>query len=198
MAAKCHFPSWSWVGWVCEVYLTQCSDELQPNATGLEFYTMDEKGHFRLIREQKAPSGGDAPLLRTWKGMESMAITENIPQWFLGKPQAYAALYFWSSIATLRVHHGDVTFPSERKIYGSENLEFAAQWKQLPSSLSAVSNVFSAVVVGDTDTWGGHKDYLNIMLVSWVEGIAYREGMLSMLESDWLRLDRTWRQITLC
>ena len=54
------------------------------------------------------------------------------------------------------------------------------------------------MVVGDTDTWGGHKEYLNIILVSWVEGIAYREGMLSMLESDWLKMDWTWRQITLC
>lgn len=198
MAAKCHFPSWSWVGWVCEVYLAQCSDELQPNATGLEFYKIDEKSRLRLIREQKAPSGGDAPFLRTWKGMESMAITENIPPGLLGKPQAYAALFFWSSIATLRVQHDDVRFPSERKIYGSNDLEFAARWKQLPASLSASSNVFSAVVVGDTDTWGGHKDYLNIMFVSWVEGIAYREGMLSMLESDWLRLDRMWKQVTLC
>ena len=198
ISVKCQFPSWSWVGWVCEVYLAQCSDELQPNATGLEFYIIDEKGHLQLIQEQKAPSGGDSQVLRTWKGMETMAITENIPQAFLGKPQAYAALYFWSSIATLRVHHGDVRFPSERKVYGSKYLEFAGRWKQLPSSLSAISNVFSAVVVWDTDTWGRHKDYLNIMLVSWVEGIAYREGMLSMLESDWLKLDRTWTQVTLC
>ena len=72
----------------------------------------------------------------------------------------------------------------------------AARWKQLPSSLSATSTVLGAVVVGDTDTWGRRKHYFNVMLVSWVEGIAYREGMLSMLESDWLRLDRTWKQIT--
>ncbi len=137
-------------------------------------------------------------MLRIWKGMESMAITKNLPHGFLGKPQAYAVLYVWSSIATLRVHHGDFTFQSERKTNGSKDLEFAAWWKQLPSSLSAISNVFTAVVVGDTDTWGRRKESLNIMLVSWFEGIAYREGMLSMLESDCLRLDRTWRQITLC
>ena len=202
-SVKCQFPSWSWVGWVCEVYLAQCSDELQPNATGLKFYIIHEKGHLRLIQEQGAPSGGDAPVLRAWKGTESIAITENIPQGFLHSPRANAALFFWSSIAILKVQHGEVKFPSDRKIYGSQDLEFAARWKQLPSSLSAISNVFSAVVVGDTDTWGRRKDHLNIMLVSWDDGgpddgIAYREGMLSMLESDWLRLDRTWRQITLC
>ena len=49
-----------------------------------------------------------------------------------------------------------------------------------------------------TQILGVDKDYLNIMLVSWVEGMAYREGMLSMLDSDWLRLDRAWKQITLC
>ena len=38
----------------------------------------------------------------------------------------------------------------------------------------------------DEDTYGGHNDSLNIMLISWFEGIAYREGMLSMLESDWI------------
>ena len=197
-SAKCPFPSWSWVGWIGEVYLAQCSDELQPNATGLEFYNIDEKGHLKLIQEEKAPSGQNAPVLRTWRGMENMAITDNIPQGFLSTPQAHAALFFWSSNATLRVQHDDVRFPSERKVYGSNDLEFAARWKQLPASLSETSNVFSAVVVGDTDTWGGHKDYLNIMLVSWVEGIAYREGMLSMLETDWVKLDRTWRQIVLC
>ena len=197
-SAKCPFPSWSWVGWVCEVYLAQCSDELQPNATGLEFYKINEKGHLKLLQEEKAPCGENAPVLRTWKGMESMVITENIPQEFLSTPHAHAALFFWSSIATLRVQHEDVRFPSERKVYGSNDLDFAARWKQLPASLSETSNVFSAVVVGDTDTWGGHKDYLNIMLVSWVEGIAYREGMLSMLETNWVKLDRTWRQITLC
>ena len=195
---KCRFPSWSWVGWVCEVYLAQCSDKLQPNATGLEFYTIDEKGHLRLIQEQKAHVGEDAPGLRPWKGMDSMVLTENIPRELLNSPQAQAALFFWSSIATLKVFHGEVRFPVERKVYGSNGLEFSARWKHLPSSLSATSNMFSAVVVGDTDTWGGYKDHLNIMLVSWVEGIAYREGMLSMLESDWLRLDRAWEQITLC
>jgi Heterokaryon incompatibility protein (HET) len=195
---KCRFPSWSWVGWVCEVYLTQCSDELQLNATGLEFYVIDEKGHLQLILEQKAPVGGDARVPRPWKGMESMALTENIPPGLLHSPQARAALCFWSSIATLRVNHDEVQFPSQRRVYGSKNLELAARWKHLPFNLSAASNTFSAVVIGDTDTWGGHKDYLNIMLISWVEGIAYREGMLSLLESDWLRLDRTWKQITLC
>ena len=161
-------------------------------------YKINKKGHLKLLQEEKAPCGENAPVLRTWKGMESMVITENIPQEFLSTPHAHAALFFWSSIATLRVQHEDVRFPSERKVYGSNDLEFAARWKQLPASLSETSNVFSAVVVGDTDTWGGHKDYLNITLVSWVESIAYREGMLSMLETNWVKLDRTWRQITLC
>ena len=197
-SAKCPFPSWSWVGWVCEVYLAQCSNELQPNATGLGFYNINEKGHLKLIHDEKAPSGEDAPVLRTWRGMENMAITDNISQGFLSTLQAHAALFIWSSIATLRLQHDDAKFPSQRKVYGSNDLEFAARWKQLPASLSKTSDVFSAVVVGDTDTWGGHKDYLNIMLVSWVEGIAYREVMLSMLETDWVKLDRTWRQIILC
>ena len=197
-SVKCQFPSWSWVGWVCEVYLAQCSHELQPNGTGLEFYIIHEKGHLQLIQQQKAPSGGDASVLRAWKGTESTPITENIPQGFLSKPWAYSALFFWSSIATLKVQHGHFRLSSERKIYGSQDLEFAARWKQLPSGLTAMSNVFSAVVVGDTDTWTRRKDHLNIMLVSWVKGIAYKEGMLSMMESDWLRLDRTWKQITLC
>ena len=151
-SVKCQFPSWSWVGWVCEVYLAQCSDKLQPNATGLEFYIIHEKRHFQMIQEQKAPSGGYTPVLRAWKGTESIAITENIPQGFLRKPLAYTALFFWSSIATLKVQHGEFRFPSERKIYGSQDLEFAARWKHLPSSLSAISDVFSAVVVGDIDT----------------------------------------------
>ena len=183
-SVKCQLPSWSWVGWVCPVYLAQRSHELQPNGTGLDFYIIHKKGHFQLIQEQKAPSGGDAPVLKAWKGTESIPITENIPQGFLREPRAHSALFFWSSIATLKVQHGHVQFSNKRKIYGSQDLEFAAYWKQLPGRLSAISNVFSAVVVGDTDTCGGHKDYLNIMLVSWVEGIAYKEGMLSMLESD--------------
>lgn len=75
--------------------------------------------------------------------MESMAITENIPLGLLGRTQAYAALYFWNSIATLRVQHGDVRFPSERKIYGSKDLEFAARWKQLPQILGVDTKIIS-------------------------------------------------------
>ncbi len=131
--------------------------------------------------------------------MEScIPVTENIPQGFLHTPQAQAALGFWSSAATLRVYPSEVEFPSQRRVYGSKDLEFAVRWKQLPTGLSATSNIFSAAVVGDTDTWGGLRDHLNIMLVSWAESIAYKEGMLSMLESDWLTLDRAWKQITLC
>ncbi len=99
----CRFPSWSWVGWACEVYLAQCSDELQPNATGLKFYSVDEKGQLSLIQERKATFEGDAPVPRPWKGMEScVPVTENIPQGFLYTPQSQAALCFWSSVAILR------------------------------------------------------------------------------------------------
>ena len=196
---RCRFPSWSWVGWVCEVYLAQCSDELQPNATGLEFYSVDEKGQLNLIQEQRAPIEGDAPVPRLWKCMDRlMPVAENIPRGFLHTPQAQAALCFWSSVATLRAYPSEIQSPSQRRVCGSKNVEFAVRWKQLPSSLSATSNIFSAVVVGDTDIWGGDRGYLNVMLVSWAESIAYKEGMLSILESDWLTLDRAWKQITLC
>ena len=78
------------------------------------------------------------------------------------------------------------------------NKGFPVRWKHLPSGLSESQHGYGAIVIGDTDTWGRRTDYLNIMLVSWDFLVAHREGMLSMLESDWLKLDRVWSQITLC
>ena len=163
---------------------------MQPNATGLEFYTVDERGQFKLIQEQKALVREGAPILRLWKGTERLPFVENIPLGLLNTPQAQAALCVWSSIAILKIDYDEVKFPNDRKVFGSNGLQLSTRWKHLPSNLSATSNTFSAIVVGDTDTWGGRKDYLNILLVSIVDGIAYKEGMLSTLESDWLKLDR--------
>ena len=192
-------PSWSWVGWVCEVYFVQCSDELQLNATGLEFYTIDNDRNLRPVKEPKDPSVDKAQPLREWKGNKTMATVSNIPKTLLLSSEVHSALCFWTSVAQLSVYHGEVQAPVHRKVYtATGDKEFKVRWKHLPSCLAENQHRYGAIVIGDTDTWGQYTNYLNIMLVSWNLDVAYREGMLSMLESDWLKLDRVWRQITLC
>ena len=192
-------PSWSWVGWVCEVYLVQCSDELQLNATGLEFFTIDDDRNLQPVQEPKDYSLDKDLPLREWKGIETTATISNIPETVLSSSEIYSALCFWTSVAVLSVYHGEVKFPVDRKVFtAAGNKDFTVRWKHLPSGLSESQHRYEAIVVGDTDTRGRRTDYLNIMLVSRELNVAYREGMLSMLESDWLKLDRAWSQITLC
>ena len=193
------FPSWSWVGWVCEVYFAQCSDSLQLDATGLEFYCTDRNGGLEKILEESAPEEETDHSQRPWKGTESVITPEEIPFWLFADPRLRSAICFWSSVAPLKVDHGEVEYPNRRRIYSDDSQEFAVHWKHLPGTLSRLINTFDGIVIGDTDTWGTHKDFLNVSLVSWVDNVAYREGLISILELDWLRVsNRIWKSVVLC
>ena len=87
---------------------------------------------------------------------------------------------------------------SKRRVCGlSNNTNLQVDWEHMPFGITTISSKsFDAVVVRDSE----RKNHPNlvIMLVSWENGVAYREGMLNINESDWMSLDREWKQITLC
>lgn len=80
MIREHRLPSWSWVGRVCAVYLAQCSDELQLDSTGLEFFTIDDDRNLQPVQEPKDSLFDKVVPHREWKGSETTATISNVPE----------------------------------------------------------------------------------------------------------------------
>lgn len=196
---KHRLPSWSWIGWVGKASIRGLSRDLELHTAVLSLYTVDTKGNFQPIQGPKSPSIRHRPTHRLWKGTEKTPLAENIPQHLLSSAEARIALCFWSSLAELSVYQGVASFESSECVYETNtNLKFYIAWEQVPSNLSNTKNTYTAIVIGATGIMYENNEWLKVMLVSFDRGIAFREGMLNMWEEDWLKLDRTWKQITLC
>ena len=167
-----------------------------------QVYWVCQKARFSEDQHAESPFvpgiivNGD--LERPRMGAERVAAVENVPALVTANSLARVALTFWTRISRIKVDGGEVEPLSKLGICGLDNAtKMQVDWYHIPFGITTIgSKSFYAVVVGDS----GRRNHqsLAIILVSWEDGIAYREGMLNINESDWLSLDREWKQITLC
>ncbi|KAI1111789.1 heterokaryon incompatibility protein-domain-containing protein [Nemania sp. NC0429] len=115
VAPKFYFPSWSWVGWVGQVYFSEVFGYLDAEHAGLEFYHLDSAGANKAPTMRHIPQNqnfrrfGDKynseHFQRTkpaWRGDTTTPIDlPDVPIGLLGSDLRHAFLAFYTSCAEL-------------------------------------------------------------------------------------------------
>lgn len=110
-------------------------------------------------------------------------------------------LAFWTDVAEVIIRWQDtdvtwISYHEKSKVKAEicqEEVQLISTWGQVPIGVESFSSTDGSLVVIGTNSC-----YVNVLLVSWTDGIAYRHGIASVEESDWIRLRRrVWKPVFL-
>lgn len=183
----CPFPSWSWVGWdvVVKSLITQTSDFV--------FYYLDGKWPLQRLVATSDTQGCIAESLLLHIGRTDVTLDE-IPDFVRSQSIASNILFFWSSSATLHIRQTDRAWDHQLDepsfSYNDKDVEF--EWSQMPVLEAGHKELAEFVVI-----WGDCPGVLRVLLVDWKDGVAYRQGLATVLASEWVKLDPIWKMISL-
>jgi hypothetical protein len=197
--SHCPFPSWSWVGWIGKVWIRLDSRQSSPI-----FFTYSESKHTQLI-EVKSHSESKVQPFWTRSGWEVTGDTvirnEHVPDGVGVTVSLNCILAFWTDVAEVLIRWQDtdvtwISYHEESKVKAEicqEEVKMMSTWGQIPIDVESLSSTDGSLVVIGTNSC-----YVNVLLVSWTDGIAYRRGIASVKESDWIRLRRrVWKPVFL-
>ncbi|KAH7259885.1 heterokaryon incompatibility protein-domain-containing protein [Fusarium solani] len=217
------FPSWSWVGWVGEIW-AEPSDFVGPTA-GLEFYhtVSSDTGEDNLIlkhitHEEKPsqaayePSRWKSP---NWRGdTRAMVSLKDIPAALLVPETQFSLLVLWTSVAELSFEK-DTSVPEDRDwedIYGlwvGQDTKMDVIWDQYPEFIKdwkgkkaedRLRRRAECIVIGrDSLDRGREKGRLSVLLVErHSHGGISRIGHVWFWEHEWDQLtNRRWEMVCL-
>ncbi|KAI1198058.1 heterokaryon incompatibility protein-domain-containing protein [Nemania serpens] len=216
--ARSYFPSWSWVGWVGQVYFSEVFGHLDGEHAGLEFYHLDSVGtskaltirhipqneNFRLYdNEYNEPFKGASP---SWRGDTTAAIElSDVPEGLLGPDLRHTVLAFWTSCAELSLQYDEDTLVRDKwekkplSLWTDATTKLDITWDQYPSMVEQVGhdgnkrmwrNQVECIVAGrDSLERARERGQLRVLLVArHPSGGLSREGQVVIWEEDWNRM----------
>jgi heterokaryon incompatibility protein (HET) len=200
---SCQFPSWSWVGWTGRVWFPPHNKELS-RQSDLIFYKFIESKTLSLI-EGTLRGGNNSHPFWTRPGWnvtgEVTVCKEHIPDKVAsGMPQANT-LAFWTDVADVTISWQEVdviwtSYHSGSKVraeVSQKDVRFTSTWSQVPVGVKSFSSEHGSFII-----IGMNSHNVNALLVSWINGVAYRRGLANIKESDWTQLrQRVWKPIFL-
>ena len=208
------FPTWSWIGWLGNIYRSD-GVELQPSGTSLVFYRLDRR--CELIRIQETTSSMEVPPgshvasepskkmnevaalnTQSWVSSQTKVVEQDIPIYLYENPELYrSVILFYTSIAPLTLADHPDNIMNLRDVVTTEGQRFGADLKHLPDTSSRESDKYDGIVIGSTSEDDSAR-FLSVVLAHWEDGIAFRYGLISLKEMDWIRIaDREWRLVVL-
>ncbi|KAI8668487.1 HET domain-containing protein [Fusarium keratoplasticum] len=217
------FPSWSWVGWVGEIW-TEPSDFVGPTA-GLEFYHIVSSGTgedslvLQHIPHKGKPSQAAYEPSRwknpVWRGDTGAEVSlKDIPAALLVPETQFSLLTLWTSIAELSFEK-DTRVPEDsdwEDIYGlwvDEDTQMDVIWDQYPEFIKdwkgtkaedRLRRRVECIVIGrDSLDRGREQGRLSVLLVKkHSNGGRSRIGHVWFWEHEWDQLtNRRWEMVWL-
>ncbi|RMJ18621.1 hypothetical protein CDV36_001732 [Fusarium kuroshium] len=217
------FPSWSWVGWVGEIW-AEPSDFVGPTA-GLEFYHIVSSGTGednlvlkRIPHKEKPPQAAYEPSRwknPAWKGDTGAEVSlKDIPPALLVPETQFSLLVLWTSIAELSFEK-DTNLSEDsdwEDIYGlwvGEDTKMDVIWDQYPEYIqewkgkkaeNRLRRWVECIVIGrDSLDRGREQGRLSVLLVErHSHGGVSRIGHVLFWEHEWDQLtNRRWEMVRL-
>ncbi|KAI9644823.1 hypothetical protein NHQ30_006850 [Ciborinia camelliae] len=215
------FPSWSWAGWNMEIgdsfhrpgvtfpYANEVRQEIvwyKPGGEGSPEYVRIDSSE--IILQDTQTTQDERKLSVRWKS-DKISIPEHT------FPNAPHILHFWTSIARLRVDRcGNQEIRksvdrSDPAILENEDMMIKDQTQDVPIGTISLNRLWRAdkpdeldfmVVARACKTKYSQSKYgLYVMLIEWVDNIAYRVQMVSdpVKEDIWASLKTEWKFVSL-
>jgi hypothetical protein len=199
----CPFPSWSWVGWTGKVWIRLDKSAISRQSSPI-FFTCSGSKHTQLIKV-KSESESEIQSFWTRSGWEvngdTVVRNEHIPDGIGDIVSLSCILAFWADVAEVIICWQNVdvkwiSYHEQSKVKAEicqEEVKMISTWGQVPIGVESLSSTDGSLVVIGTNSC-----YVNVLLVSWTDGIAYRHGIATVKESDWIRLRRrVWKPVFL-
>jgi len=206
------FPSWSWTGWVGDGTGKLNNQSLHMQRVGLEFYRFVDKEAEPERLKQSGTQDLEYDLLAEGshipaRGQRCTAVTKYdlLPDLFT---RSYRLLAFWTACATLKVkrtsplstRHGSRDAFEWETIMAQGDLDIRVSWSQMPL-LHNEDEIEVIAVAQNRGNWdGGHiaNGAIGVMVLSWLGGVAHREGFAWIAIRDWTSLaGRSWKLVVL-
>lgn len=222
---KSYFPSWSWVGWVGQVYFEEVFGYLDGEHAGLEFYHLDSVGTNRVLtmrhipqntkfrlygNEYSKPFQGANP---SWRGVTTATIQlSDVPKGLLEPELRHTVLAFWTSSVELFLQYDEDTrvedaWEKPLSLWVDETTKLDIRWDQYPleyvgqdrNARMQRSQVECIVVGRDSLERAWERGQLRVLLVArHPSGGLSREGQVVIWEEDWNRMsNRRWEMVFL-
>jgi len=212
---KSRFPSWSWVGWVGQVYFHETFGHLDGEHAGLEFYHLGSAGTGEALAMQHIPQNKtfrlygnhySQPFKGTnpdWRGDTTAIIKlSDVPKGLLVPELQHTVLAFWTSCIQLTLQYDKDARGKDRWdtqhfslcVDGTTKLD--VMWDQYPPMAENVdhgrnkaiqrSQVQCVVVGRDSLERARGRGQLRVLLVvKHPSGGLSREGQVVIWEEDW-------------
>ncbi|KAI1631371.1 heterokaryon incompatibility protein-domain-containing protein [Biscogniauxia mediterranea] len=204
------FPSWSWMGWMSRVDANVLEHATRPE---IDWYYI-EPGSNSIQRLQSGPSPhpppswfrtSDAPrtLREKWKpaGTPSLvtaaALSDMAPQGLAG---IAGKLAFYTSVCFLPLARNEEALAQDGNMFsvgeGYSDVRLDPEWAEKHIGQLVECIVISRAV---TDDWEapGLRDSLRIMVIERQASIAYRIGLGTVTEADWVDAGPVWELVVL-
>ncbi|KAH8801433.1 heterokaryon incompatibility protein-domain-containing protein [Xylogone sp. PMI_703] len=213
---KVSFPSWSWMGWIGEVFVCigddRCDEDIGEFPEILCFEHYHAPLRLERIRHKPAPydSTGwrDTP---SWKRSHDSHVTladlevehsRNLLATLRATPEKQL-IFFWTSSAffTLArpdnndVRHSDIV-DSSGNVVGSTGIMMSEEEDCKSPSSDHPSDRHEFVVLGSRRNQFSDPMLL-VLQIGWLDGIAYRVNCGEVKEEAWERESHTWKLIPL-
>jgi hypothetical protein len=208
------FPSWSWAAWHGTSGRSWISWKADVNQDAsrpeIIFFGHDTEGGLKQINHvpKDCQPEETVDLPSRWKGEPQI-----IHDAFYKTPINTGLLHFWTSTATLSVRqepnplgtqYSTISFSSRVEIDASAHLQFKdveamskspEGIKKEPIKVAKRYKILAMdfVVVSSYNNWDLHA-----LVVEWKDGVAYRIGVASFMQSDWISLpNKVWKRVVL-
>ena len=200
----CPFPSWSWVGWVGRIIFDDLFGYLDSKNAGLVFYTLHEDDQpqpilqntkFRPYRPYRLlySKTDRQPPDYSWRDENRTDVTTaHVPKEIFSRRIHPTIICFWTSTATLEVHHDANDHAGTPVPQISRNgLVLNTSWPHKPrgSSEKVIEQVKFIVIGRESLEDVRGKNELSVLMVDEDhDGVLYRRGMAIVNESQWVAL----------
>jgi hypothetical protein len=213
------FPSWSWTGWVGVVEYRYPQNIEARTQSEIQWYSFDLAGTLFQLAPSKYPShplppwfgssDKPRPLRKHWRpdGAPVDVGKTGVLNRESHNHSGTNFLMFYSSSALLPVvERHDGLVPQGCGSNSVSHYFIAGEgkgWIQIDSDwiASHLGPLYEFVVISRSreDDWRepGMLDMLNVMLIEWRDGVAYRVGVGTVAESVWVLSEPKWKFIQL-
>ncbi|KAI0599870.1 heterokaryon incompatibility protein-domain-containing protein [Biscogniauxia sp. FL1348] len=207
---KVPFPSWSWMGWVSRVDAEVLEHATRPE---IDWYYI-EPGSHSIQRLQSQPSShpppfwfrtSDAPraLREKWKPAGAPSIitgaelSDIAPH---GLADIAGKLAFYTGVCFLPLARNEDALVQDGNKFsvgkGYSDVRLDPGWAEKRIGQLVECIVVSRVVADDWEA-PGLRDSLRIMVIERQASIAYRVGLGTVSEADWVDADPSWELVVL-
>ena len=221
------FPSWSWAAWhgtSGSSWISWTADVNQDaSRPEIIFFGYDTEGRLKQINQSlSTPAGLETRVPKDFQPEK----TVDLPSQWKGDPQIIheafckapintGLLHFWTSMATLSVRqepnplgtqYSAVAFRHGHRVEidALAYLQFE-DVEAMPKSPEGISKepikgakIYKILAMDFVAVSSYNTSNLHALVVEWKDGVAYRIGVASFMQSDWIGLpNKVWKRVVL-